>query len=198
MIVIGLTGSIGMGKSTVAAQFERLGVRVRSADAIVHELMSRGGEAVPAIAEAFPTVIASHEVDRKKLGEIVFKDPKKRKHLESILHPLVVAEEERFVRQEARKGARLTVLEIPLLYETGAETRCDLTVVATAPHWLQIQRVMRRPNMTKEKFLAIIHAQMPDREKRRRADVVIQTGMGRGVSHMQVARLVHQLRKEAA
>lgn len=193
MIVIGLTGSIGMGKSTVAAQFEQHGVRVCSADAIVHNLMRRGGYAVEEIAKHFPTVIKNDAVDRKKLGEIVFKHPDKRKILEDILHPLVVAEEEWFVRCEARKGAKMVVLEIPLLFETGAQNRCDITVVATAPHYLQTQRVMRRPNMTREKFHAILKAQMPDREKRQRAGVVIQTGLGKRHSALQVAHLIKRL-----
>lgn len=197
MIVIGLTGSIGMGKTTVAAQFERLGVRVCSADAIVHQLMGQGGFAVDAIEELFPTVIKNDAVDRKKLGEIVFKNPARRKQLEEILHPMVVGEEEWFVRTEARKGAKIVVLEIPLLFETGAQSRCDTTVVVTAPPYLQMQRVMRRPNMTKEKFRAIIQAQMPDREKRLRASTVIQTGMGKRHSFMQVAQLVHKLRQSA-
>lgn len=197
MIVIGLTGSIGMGKSTVAAQFERLGVRVCSADAIVHQLLGKNGFAVPDIAEMFPTAVKDGIVDRKKLGEIVFKNPAKRKELEDLLHPMVVAEEEWFVRKEARKGAKLVVIEIPLLFETGADSRCDITVVVTAPHYLQMQRVMRRPNMTKEKFLAILKAQMPDREKRQRAGVVIQTGLGKRHSALAVAQLVHKLRKTA-
>lgn len=198
MIVIGLTGSIGMGKSTVAAQFERLGVRVCSADALVHQFLQKDGLAVPAVAEMFPGVVKNNTVDRRKLGEIVFHNPEKRKALEELLHPLVVAEEEWFVRSEARKGAKLVVVEIPLLYETGADQRCDLVVVVTAPHWLQRQRVMRRPGMTNEKFLSILKIQMPDREKRARASVVINTGMGRRASYRQVAHLVEKLRKGEA
>ena len=195
MIVIGLTGSIGMGKSTVAAQFERLGVRVCSADAIVHQFLKKDGLAVEMIGEMFPGTVKNNEVDRKKLGEIVFNDSEAREELEEFLHPLVVAEEEWFVRSEARKGAKMVVLEIPLLFETGAQLRCDTTVVVTAPPYLQMQRVMRRPNMTKEKFRAILKAQMPDREKRQRAGVVIHTGMGRKASFTQVAHLVQKLRK---
>ncbi len=195
MIVIGLTGSIGMGKSTVARQFEQLGVRVSSADAIVHQFLKKDGLAVGVIGKMFPGTVQNNTVDRKKLGEIVFKDAEAREELEEFLHPLVVAEEEWFVRTEARKGAKLVVLEIPLLFETGAQSRCDTTVVVTAPPYLQRQRVMRRPNMTSDKFHAILKAQMPDREKRLRAGLVINTGMGRNASFRQVAHLVQKLRK---
>lgn len=195
MIVIGLTGSIGMGKSTVAALFRRLGIRVCSADAIVHRLLERGGAAVQAVGMRFPGVVRAGAVDRKILGGIVFTDPAGRRALEAILHPMVVAEEEGFVRREARKGAKIVVVEIPLLFETGAEARCDLTVVVTAPARVQRQRVMRRSGMTEEKFAAILRAQMPDGEKRRRAGAVIQTGLGLRHTVVQVAKLVMQLRK---
>ncbi len=197
MIVIGLTGSIGMGKSTVARQFEQLGVRVCSADAIVHQLLGPGGMAVDIIGQMFPGTVKGNAVDRKKLGEIVFDDKEARDELEEFLHPIVVAEEEWFVRKEARKGAKIVVLEIPLLFETGAQARCDTTVVVTAPPYLQMQRVMRRPNMTKTKFAAILKAQMPDREKRQRAGHIIQTGLGRRHSATAVAKLVQQLREKA-
>lgn len=195
MIVIGLTGSIGMGKSTVAAQFRWLGAKICCADAIVHRLMAKGGAAVSAISRHFPGVVKAGAVDRKALGSIVFADKAKLKQLEAILHPLVIAEEDRFIRNEGRKGARLVVVDIPLLFETGGQARFDLTVTVSAPLFLQKQRVMRRANMTAEKFAAIVRSQMPDREKRRRADVVIQTGLGRHRSFMSVAVCVAALKE---
>lgn len=195
MIVVGLTGSIGMGKSTIADMFARLGVRVCSADAIVHQLMGKGGKAVAEIGRQFPGVVKDGAVNRKALGEVVFKDKKKLKQLEELLHPLVVDEENRFIAREKRKGARLVLLDIPLLFETGAETRCDMTVTVTAPEFLQKQRVMKRPNMTEDKLASILKSQMDDSEKRHRADMVIQTGLGRHHSFKEVAELVKVLRE---
>jgi dephospho-CoA kinase len=192
MMVIGLTGSIGMGKTTVARQFAALDAHVCSADAIVHGLMARGGKAVAAIGAAFPGVVKDNAVDRRALGAIVFQDKEKLKRLEHILHPLVAEEELRFINAEAAKGARLAVLEIPLLFETGADERCHATVVVTAPFFLQKQRVMKRPHMTEEKFASIIASQMPDRDKRRLADLVVQTGLGRRHSFQTIAAWLKQ------
>jgi len=194
MVVIGLTGSIGMGKSTVANQFSALGIPVCSADAIVHILMSKGGAAVEEIGTHFPGAVTSGTVDRKKLGDIVFNDKKKLKLLEEILHPLVVAAENNFIHIKRRKGARMVVLEIPLLYETEAEKRCDLVVVVTAPAFIQRQRVMQRPGQTTEKLDRILSLQMPDHEKRGRADMIIETGLGKYHSFRQVAELVANIR----
>jgi len=193
MIIIGLTGSIGMGKSTVAAQFAALGVPVCSADAIVHALMRKGGAAVAEVGRLFPDVVKDGAVDRKMLGEIVFADKAKLGALEHILHPLVTAQEERFADIETRKGAKMCVLEIPLLYETGAQERCDIVVVASAPFFLQKQRVMKRPNMTEVKFRRIVAAQMPDREKRERADLVVPTGLGKAHSFRIISHLTEGL-----
>lgn len=193
MIVIGLTGGIGMGKSTVAAQFARLGVKVCNADAIVHRLLAKDGAAVTKIGGLFPGVVQDGAVNRKALGEIVFKDKAKLHELEAVLHPMVIAEENAFVGRERRKGARFVVLDIPLLFETGAEERCDMVVVASAPLFIQKQRVMKRPHMTEEKFQRIIHAQMPDSHKRDMADVVIETGLGKAHSARQVALLMKEL-----
>jgi dephospho-CoA kinase len=182
MIVIGLTGSIGMGKSTLAKQLESLGAKMCCADAIVHQLMGKGGKAVAAIGELFDGVVKDGAVDRKALGAIVFNDKEQLKHLEQLLHPLVVAAENAFVWQQRCLGARVAVLDIPLLFETGADQRCDVTLVASAPYFLQAQRVLKRAGMNEEKFKRIVRTQMPDREKRRRADKVVLTGLGKSHS----------------
>lgn len=195
VMVIGLTGGIGMGKSTVAAQLAKLGAKICNADAIVHKLLAKGGAAVAAVQKKFPDVVKAGAVDRKALGEIVFKDVKKRKQLEAILHPLVVAEENKFVEKQARMGAKLIVLDIPLLYETEGEKRFDAVMVASAPAFLQRARVLKRPHMTEEKLAKIIASQLPDREKRRRADIVIATGLGKGHSFRQVMK-AHRGRHE--
>ncbi|MDE3016127.1 MAG: dephospho-CoA kinase [Pseudomonadota bacterium] len=187
MTVIGLTGGIGMGKSTVAAQLAALGAKICNADAIVHMLLGKGGAAAAEVERAFPGAVNDGGVDRKALGDIVFHDAKQLAKLERLLHPLVVAEENRFIGNERRKGAKLIVLDIPLLFETAAERRCDVTIVASAPAFLQRQRVMKRPGMTAEKFLRIVSAQMPEREKRKRADNVVLTGLGKGASFRTLA-----------
>lgn len=193
MIVIGLTGSIGMGKSTVAGQLKQFGAKVCSADAIVHRLLQPGGAAVRPISRLFPGTVRSGVVDRQVLGEIVFSDKAKLKTLERLLHPMVVREEGRFIAREKRKGARIIVLDIPLLFETGGEKRCDMTLVASAPLFLQRQRVLSRPGMTVEKFKHIAEAQLPDRQKRRRADGVIPTGLGKAYSFRRVASIMGTL-----
>jgi len=190
MIVIGLTGGIGMGKSTVAAQLAALGAKICNADAIVHKLLAKGGAAVEEVGKSFPGAVKNGAVDRGGLSELVFKDKGKLKLLERILHPLVVAEENRFIGKERRLGAKIVVLDIPLLFETQGEERCDMVIVAGAPPFIQKQRVMKRPNMTEQKFKAIVRSQMPEYEKRNRADRVIQTGLGKGHSFKNVALLV--------
>ena len=182
MIIIGLTGSIGMGKSTLALQLASLGAKVCSADAIVHQLMAKGGAAVAEVAKVFPQAVKDGEVDRKALGAIVFNDKTQLKRLEELLHPLVVVAENQFVWEQRRLGARMAVLDIPLLFETGAEQRCDITLVASAPFLLQKQRVLRRPHMSEQKFLQILRSQLSDRNKRRRADKVVLTGLGKSHS----------------
>jgi dephospho-CoA kinase len=194
MIIIGLTGGIGMGKSTLAAQFARLGAKVCSADALVHSLLSKGGAAVGPVGKLFPGTVKGGAVDRKALGEIVFADRKKLKQLEQLLHPLVVAEEDAFIERARRKGAKLVVLDIPLLFETNAEKRFHVTALASAPHFLQKQRVLKRQGMTAQKFDRIIAAQMRERDKRRRADMVILTGLGKSYSFRKLAEMVRKLR----
>lgn len=190
MVVIGLTGGIGMGKSTVARQFALLGAKICSADACVHELMGSGGAAVAEIQKHFPDTVKGKVVDRKILGQIVFADKQKLLLLENILHPLVRQMEDDFVTLSKRLGAKMVVLDIPLLFETGGENRVDLTVVVTAPAFLQRQRVMARKAMTTEKFERILASQMQDLEKRKLADFVIPTGLGKAYSFKMVKELV--------
>ena len=174
MIVIGLTGSIGMGKSTVAGMFARLGVPVFDADAVVHTLQGPGGAALPAIEAAFPGTTSATGLDRPRLGAAVFGDPAGMKRLEAIIHPMVGALQKRFLLRYRRKP--IVVLDIPLLFEKGGHAKVDVTVVVSAPPEFQRARVMARPGMTEAKFAAILAAQLPDAEKRARADIVIPTG----------------------
>jgi dephospho-CoA kinase len=159
--------------------FRRDGIAVHDADAAVHDLMRRGGAAVPAVAQAFPEAVRDGAVDRKALGALVFGKPQALRRLEAILHPLVRRRMRRFLQQAGRRGDKLVVLDIPLLFETGGERFCDAVAVVSAPRLIQRQRVLSRPGMTPGKFAAILAAQMPDREKRRRADQVVPTGLGR-------------------
>lgn len=180
MVVVGLTGSIAMGKSTTAGMFRAFGWPVFDADLAVHDLMGPQGEAVAAVLEAFADV-GSHEtgIDRAELGRAVFGDAPALKRLEAILHPRVRRAEARFVAHARRRGERVALLDIPLLFEGGGWKRCDLTVVASASRHLQAVRALARPGMTRAKLDAILAKQMPDREKRRRADFVVRTGLGR-------------------
>jgi dephospho-CoA kinase len=201
MIIIGLTGGIGMGKSTVSRQFALLGAKVCNADECVHKLMSAGGAAVPEIEKYFPEAVINSPsprrgegyIDRKTLGQIVFADKKKLKVLENILHPLVQKMENDFILRGKKLGAKLVVLDIPLLFETGREKRVDFTVAVSAPTFIQRQRVMARPGMTAEKFERIIASQMQDLEKRHRADFVIPTGLGKAYSFKIVKEIVEEL-----
>ncbi len=173
MIILGLTGSIGMGKSTVAGLFAAEGVPVFEADAAVHALYK--GAAAPLIEDAFPGTTKDGTVDRQLLSKAVLDDPAAIKRLEAIVHPLVRQAETDFVAAAREAGAPVVVLDIPLLFETGGSDRCDAIVVVSAPEELQRARVLARSGMTPEKFAAIIARQMPDSEKRARADVVIET-----------------------
>jgi dephospho-CoA kinase len=194
MKVIGLTGSIGMGKTTAAQLFRRRGVPVYDADRAVHRLSARGGRAVPAIAREFPDAVVDGAVDRKKLGALVFNDGAALKRLEAILHPLVAEQRTAFLRRMRRRREKVVVLDIPLLFETGGEPLADLIVVVSAPAFLQTARVMKRPGMTREKLTGILSHQMPDAEKRRRADLVVRTGDGKRSALRQIDRLLAALR----
>lgn len=193
MVILGLTGSIGMGKSTAAAMFRYLGVPVHDADATNHLLMAPGGPAFDQVISAFPEVLCDGRIDRQMLGKIVFADGRALKKLESILHPLIRAAEIRFLRSQRMLGRKLVVLDIPLLYETGGEKRCDIVSVVSAPGFIQRQRVLARQGMTDEKFSAILSKQMPDMEKRKRADYVIPTGLGRAVTFQYIQGIVDHL-----
>jgi dephospho-CoA kinase len=195
VIVLGLTGSIGMGKSTAASALRQMGVPVHDADASVHRLMNHGGAAVGFIEAAFPGTALNRAIDRKELGRRVYADPKELKRLESILHPMVREQEQIFLRTARARGHPIVVLDIPLLYETGGEKRCDAVIVVTAPKFLQDQRVMRRPGMTRQRYEEILAKQMPDAEKRARADFVVQTGNGRRASRDALARILQEMKQ---
>ena len=190
MIVLGLTGSIGMGKTTAAGMLRRLGCPVHDSDAAVHALLGRGGAAVPAVAAAFPGTVRDGAVDRAALGARVFGDTEALRRLEAIIHPAVRASQARFLAACARRGVRIAVLDIPLLFESGAEVRVDAVAVVSAPRQVQRARVMARPGMTEAKFRSILARQMPDAEKRRRADFVVPTGLGRAATLKALRRIV--------
>jgi dephospho-CoA kinase len=176
MLILGLTGSIGMGKSTTAKLFAEAGVPVYDADATVHMLYE--GEAVPAIEAAFPGTTADGKVDRNKLSARVVHDPAAIKQLEQIVHPMLGASRQKFLDDAERSGAPVAVVDVPLLFETGGEKRVDAVVVVTTTPELQRQRILARDNMTSEKLDAILARQLPDAEKRRRADFVVDTSDG--------------------
>lgn len=182
MRVIGLTGSIGMGKSTAAAALQRLGVPVHDADAEVHRLLRADRELIAAIEEAFPGVTGFGGVDRAALGAKVFNDPAALRRLEALVHPRVRRREIAFLRRARAARRPIAVLDIPLLFETGGETRCDASMVVAAPRFLQEQRVLARRGMTRERLAAIRRRQLSDEEKLRRADVVIPTGLDRRIA----------------
>lgn len=195
MLIIGLTGSIGMGKSTAAARIRALGVPVCDADSIVHKLYKAGGAAVAAIEAAFPgSTSEDGGIDRQKLAEALLADPSAYARLEAIVHPLVLETERRFLHEKAGKGAEKVVLEIPLLFETGGDKRVDVTIVVSAPAEVQRQRVLERAGMTPEKLEQILSRQLPDEEKRRRADFVVDTSRSIPETEAQVDRIMAQLR----
>ena len=197
MLVIGLTGSIGMGKSTAAAMLRRLGLPVHDADAAVHRLMAPGGPAVEAVADAFPGVARGGGIDRGLLGAAVFGDGPALKRLEAILHPLVRNEARAFLAKQARLRRALAVLDMPLLYETGGEQLCDVVIVVSAPAFIQRARVLRRAGMTEAKMRAVMERQLPDAQKRRRADFVVQTGLNKAHTLHQLAAIVRLLKRAA-
>ncbi|MEQ8480771.1 MAG: dephospho-CoA kinase [Hoeflea sp.] len=193
MITIGLTGSIGMGKSTTADMFKAAGVPVISADEIVHELYN--GAATPLIEEAFPGTTSNGVVDRGLLSKLLLRDSDGFKRLEAIVHPLVREREQGFLEAARAAGHSLAVIDIPLLYETGAEDRVDSVVVVSCGPEIQRQRVLARAGMTEEKFEAILARQVPDAEKRRRADFVVDTSKGIEPARQQVEDIIGRLRE---
>jgi dephospho-CoA kinase len=184
MFILGLTGSIGMGKSTTAKLFAEEGVPVHDADAVVHRLYE--GEATAAIEAAFPGTTGNGKVDRDKLGRRVLGDKAAIKRLETIVHPLVAAARERFLAEAERSGAPVAVLDIPLLFETQGDKRCDAVAVVTAPAHVQHARAYERSGMSEDKLAAIMAKQMPDAEKRVRADFVVDTSQGIDYARVQV------------
>ena len=195
MIILGLTGSIGMGKSTAAAMLQRLRVPLFDADRVVHRLLAPGGAAVERVSNAFPGVLTeTGGIDRALLARRVFADTAALHRLEQILHPMVAAAEKRFLRQAQARREPLVVLDVPLLFETRGERRCDYVFVVSAPALVQRQRVLRRPGMTEIRLAAIAEKQMPDREKRRRADFVVPTGLGRNLTLRRLRTIVRLFR----
>ena len=196
MVILGLTGSIGVGKTTTAGMLRLLGIPVFDADACVHRLLAPGGAAAEAAARAFPDCAVDGVPDRAKLGRCVFKDRGALTRLEAILHPLAAKARANFLRRQRRAGAPVVVLDIPLLFETGGERYCDAVIVVTAPPFVQRQRVLKRPGMTAERFAAIRARQMTEREKVARADFVVATGLGRGHSLKALKRIVRAVRHD--
>lgn len=193
MRIIGLTGGMGMGKSTAAAAFRRARIPVFDADAAVHRMQARGGRAVRAIDAAFPGTIRDGAVDRAALRQAVLGDRAALTRLEHLLHPMVEAEERNFVQRARRAGKRAVVLDIPLLFETKGDKRVDTVIVVSAPLAVQIYRVGLRRRMSKADIAAVIARQMPDRDKRRRADVVVQTGLSRNHTLRILRRFIRTL-----
>jgi len=195
MIVIGLTGSIGMGKSATAAMFKEEGCPVLDADAQVHAAYAPGGVAVGPLEAAFPGVTTPEGgVDRAKLSDLVVGNPAAMDKLNSVVHPLLRGSRAAFFEAAKAQGADMVVLDIPLLFETGGEARCDKVLVVSAPRRIQLARVMARPGMTAERLAGVEARQMPDAEKRRRADIVIETGLGRRHSLAKLRRELKRLR----
>ena len=196
--MVGLTGSIGMGKTETAKLFARLGIPVYDADEAVHALYGQGGAAVAPIAQAFRGVVTDGRVDRAALAETLAGDPAKFQRLEAIVHPLVREAERAFLDAAASRGETLVVLDIPLLFETGGEARMDAVVVVSAPRSVQRARVLAREGMTQEKLDTIEARQVPDVDKRAKADFVIETDKGLAHAFERVKEIVAELRKRAA
>ncbi|MFN3958509.1 MAG: dephospho-CoA kinase [Parvularculaceae bacterium] len=197
MITVGLTGSIGMGKSTVAAMFAEEGAAVWDADAAVRRLYAPGAPGYLAVRERFPEAIGPDGVDRERLSALVLNDAVRLAELEALVHPLVGADRGAFIDEAARAGAEIVVLDIPLLFEKGAEKFFDTVVVVSAPAEAQRARVLARPGMTEMKFRSILMKQTPDAEKRRRSDFVIDTGASLAETRAQVAAVMKALRARA-
>ncbi|OHV80794.1 dephospho-CoA kinase [Rhizobium sp. LCM 4573] len=192
MIIIGLTGSIGMGKSTTAKMFAEAGIPVNDADAVVHDLYR--GEAVRPVGDAFPGVVKEGVVDRQELSRRLAGDPAALRRLESIVHPLVRKREAEFLARHRALNSDMVLLDIPLLFEAGGEARVDVIVVVTCDPQIQRERVLARPNMTEEKLDMILSRQMPDAEKRKRADFLVDTGHGMEAARARVEEIITTLR----
>jgi dephospho-CoA kinase len=198
MIVLGITGSIGMGKTTVANMLREMGIPVHDSDASVHFLLGPDGEAVAEVGKVFPEVLKVDDkrcgyIDRPALGRIVFGDRKKKKALEDILHPMVRAESDNFKSEMKKRAHKMIALDIPLLFETGGEKRVDVTICVSAPEDVQRERVLSRPGMTSEKFDRIVAGQLPDYEKRKRADYVIESVNSIDDTRQQLQKIVDMI-----
>ena len=196
MMIVGLTGSIGMGKSTAARMLRQMGVPVYDADAAVHAVQAPGGAALAPIEAAFPGVVKDGVLDRQALGARVFGNKQALRKLEAIVHPLVGQRQRAFLRRAAQRGEKLVVLDIPLLFEGLGDRRVDATLVVSAPIFLQRHRVMARPGMTAERLDGILRQQVPDVLKRRKATVVIPTGLGLAPTRLALAKAVRALMKQ--
>jgi dephospho-CoA kinase len=191
--VLCLTGSLGMGKTTAAKFFAEAGVPVHDSDAVVHALYE--GEAVPLIEAAFPGSTSAGQVDRNKLSAMVLHDNAALARLETIIHPLVTASRERFLAEAQARGERVAVVDIPLLFETATQSRCDAVVVVSAPPEIQRQRALDRPGMTEEKLAALLSKQMPDDEKRRRADFIVDSSQDFDRTRAQIRDILQRVAK---
>ncbi len=196
MIVLGLTGSIAMGKSETAKMFRALGVPVFDADETVHNLYAKGGAAVQTVGARFPSVIMDNAVDRTSLAKIVLSDKQALKDLEALVHPLVQREREQFIESARSAGEPLVVLDIPLLFETNAQDSVDKIVVVSAPASVQRERALQRPGMTEEKLDAILAKQVPDADKRESADFIVDSSKGLAAARAQVADIVTSLQHQ--
>ncbi len=192
MKVIGLTGSIGMGKSATASLIKLLGIAVHDSDEAVHRALQPGGAAFQEVVRTFPQSHnkKNNRIDRQLLGKIIFADPQKKKRLEAIIHPHVWESQRRFIRSARLRQDKIVILDIPLLYETGAQAKCDEVIVVTAPYFIQRQRVLRRPGMTEDRFKKILVNQMPDSEKRKHANYVVHTGLGRAHTLQELKKIL--------
>lgn len=194
MLIIGLTGGIGMGKSTIAKLFRRAHIPVFDADATVHALQAKGGAGVAPIAAAFPQALVDGRIERTILRRLVLADPGLLRQLEALIHPLVETAERKFIARARRRGAPMVVLDIPLLFETQAERRADLVIVVSAPKAVQRARMLRQRRLTLPHLEAILARQVPDRQQRRRADFVLRTGLSRRHAQAAFTRLLRNLR----
>jgi len=192
MIILGLTGSIGMGKSTACRMLARLGCAVHDSDLIVRKAILPGGEAFEEVAVTFPEAWnkKKHIIKRDVLSDMIFNDPVKRDQLEKILHPIAKTSQLEFIRKQKMLGKKIAVLDIPLLFETGAQSRVDYTICMSAPYHQQKRRVLSRPGMTEDTFFNILNIQMPDQNKRAMADFVIETGLGYGHAFRKLKQIV--------
>ncbi len=198
--VIGITGSIGMGKTTAAEMLREMDIPVHDSDASVHALLGPNGKAVAIVGREFPDALKNNEhgepyIDRQMLGRIVFSDRKKKRRLEEILHPMVRAESDAFIANMIKKAHNIVALDIPLLFETGSERRVNVTICVTAPSDMQRDRVLARPGMTSDKFDRIVAGQLPDAEKQRRADYVVETDKGFEDMRRQLEKIIAQIRE---